>query len=155
MIQLISIRNEAFLIDLSLNLKIKVLFGGLSVVLSLGFSIVLYQYMSSNVSSILLGILIGRFLLLFSFPIIINKLVQYDEKWIYSFKQIFSTLILISVSTFIGANQYVTTWISLVLFGLLAVIICGIYVYTFLLSGENKVFVKNRIFKKIKYLKND
>ena len=106
-------------------------------------------------SSILLGILIGRFLLLFSFPIIINKLVQYDEKWLYSFKQIFSTLILISVSTFIGANQYVTTWISLVLFGLLAVIICGIYVYTFLLSGENKVFVKNRIFKKIKYLKND
>ena len=155
MIQLISIRTESFLIDLTLDLKVKVLLGIVSVILSLTFSYLLYSYVHKSVSSILLGILLGRFLLVFIFPVIINEFIGYDKKWIYSLKEIFFTLILISIATFIGVNQYVTTWISLVLFGLLAVIICGIYVYTFLFSEENKTFIKNKIFKKIKYLKSD
>lgn len=154
MIQLISIRNEAFLIDLSLNLKVKVLFGVLSVVLSLVFSIVLYKYMSSNVSSILLGILMGRFLLLFIFPIIINKLVKYDDKWIYSFKQIIFAVFFIAMSTFIGYNQLITTWSSLIFLGILEALICMIYVYIFILNEDNRHFVKNIFFKKMRYFKN-
>ena len=155
MIQLISIRTESFLIDLTLDLKVKVLLGIVSVVLSLIFSYLLYSYVYESVSSILLGILLGRFLLVFIFPIIINEFIKYNKKWIYSLKQIFFTLILISVSTFIGMDQYAATWTGLILFGLLSIAVCSIYVYLFLLVEENKVFIQNIILKKIKYSKND
>ena len=152
MIQLISIRNEAFLIDLSLDIKIKVLLGVLSVLLSLTFAVLSYWYIDEGISSLLLGILLGRFVLFIMFPYLTNKMIDNNFGQFLSLKQIFIGAIFISMAIWISQNQLLSDWTDLLLFGSLESVICMGFVYLFLLNNENKYLIKSKflnIFNKI------
>ena len=146
MIQLIAIRNEGFLIDLSLDLKNKVLLGALSVLISVILSIVLYNLYSS-VFSVLVGIFLGRFILLFTFPIITNRVIQYKASTLSLTKNFFYTLVILFLSLYIGTNQTFSSWSELFIFAIIEIVVCAIYVYLFLLSSDNRDKVKQIILK--------
>ena len=153
MIQLISIRNEAFLIDLSLNIRTKVLLGVASVLLSFTFAIMSYWHISESISSLLLGILIGRFVLFVMFPFLTNKMIDNTFRQFLSFKQILMGVIFISIASWINQNQLLSSWSDLLLFGSLESIICAGLVYLFLLNNENRYLLKSKfinIFDKLK-----
>jgi len=143
MIQLIMIRNEAFLIDLSLDIKKKVLVGSLSVILSFIFAIIGYIY-SNNIHSIFIGLLIGRMLLMISFPIFTNIMINTKEKYI-SFKVLLGSIFLLMIAFSLGKIQVLTSWYELFMYGSLEIVLLLIIVYYLLLSNNNKLIIRSKI----------
>jgi hypothetical protein len=145
MIQIIVIRNEAFLIDLSLNIKTKVMVGLASVALSVIFSVVGYQYIYNDISSIFIGIFLGRLVMLFIFPYLTNNMIQLSNISSINFKLLFTIIIFLSVIISIGYYQVLDTWISLFFVGFLEILIALITLYFFILSNDNQLLIKNRL----------
>ena len=143
MIQLIIIRNESFLIDLSLNIKKKVLLGVLSLIISSILVVAGYSY-TGCLWSIFVGLFLGRMLLIVLFPIITNKMVQIDKKNIPIGTFFAVTFILIG-AYILGGKQFFETWYELVLFGLVESILCAIIVYALVLKQENKRVIKLKV----------
>ena len=70
-VQLIFIRNDAYVIDLTLELREKVMMGVVAAVLSIGLSAVLIPRL--GIAGLCLGMILGRLSLTLSYPIVINK----------------------------------------------------------------------------------
>lgn len=70
-VQLIYIRNDSYIIDLTLQLRDKVLMAIVAAVISIGLSALLIPRM--GIAGMCLGMLIGRMTLNITYPIIINK----------------------------------------------------------------------------------
>lgn len=152
MIQLIIIRNEAFLIDLSLNIRNKVLIGAFSVLLSIILASIAYKEFQT-VSSLLIGLLIGRIPLMIIFPIMTNKMTLKNNNLTFrnTYKYIFSALLLLS-SSYIGSIQNISSWIELISISLIESLICIILIFFTILDKKNKQLIKSKITKKNKGL---
>ncbi len=75
-VQLALIRNDGNVIDLTLQLKRKVIFGLLSVVVSVAAAALLLTYFHLGVIGICLGTIFGRLLLSFGYPIFVGNFLQ-------------------------------------------------------------------------------
>ncbi len=73
MLQFVLIRNDSNIIDLSLDLKQKVLVGGLSTAVSVGLAAALVGPMELGISGLCLGFVAGRLLLSIGYPWIVGK----------------------------------------------------------------------------------
>jgi len=150
MIQLLLIRNEAFLIDLSLDIKLKVLLGVASIVLSSLLAVLGYYYIDASISMIFIGIFTGRLLLLFLFPLMVNRMMKSEYSLAISWKLSIFSLVILGLSYYIGVNQSFTSWWTLVLFGVLEILVIMLLIYTLLLRQENQELIKNKLLKKLK-----
>lgn len=148
MIQLVIIRNEAFLIDLSLDIKKKVLLGILSIILSSIFVVCGYLY-TSSIYSIFIGLLLGRMLIAYMFPLITNRMIQNEDNHI-SIKLVLSSIFILTISFFIGDFQYLRNWFELFIFGMLESILFMFITYYLLLTYDNQVVIKSTIKKLLK-----
>lgn len=72
--QLTFIRTDAFTIDLTLDLRRKVLLGGLSTLLSLGLAAILIRPL--GIVGLCLGLIIGRSILTVSFPLLVSSALE-------------------------------------------------------------------------------
>jgi hypothetical protein len=70
-VQLIFIRNDAYMIDLMLQMREKVVMGVIAAVVSIGLSILLIPRL--GIAGMCLGMIIGRLALTVSYPFIINR----------------------------------------------------------------------------------
>ena len=75
-VQFILIRNDANVIDLTLQLKQKVLLGGISVFISLLFASLFVAVFKLDIVGVILGIMIGRLILSVAYPIQIGTLLK-------------------------------------------------------------------------------
>ena len=75
-LQLILIRNDAFLIDLTLNLKPKVLLGGLSTVVSLLLAAMFAGPMNLGIAGLCAGLMLGRSILSVAYPWLIGRAIE-------------------------------------------------------------------------------
>lgn len=73
--QFILIRNDGNIIDLSLNLKRKVIMGAISVALSLGIGVAFIRWLNLGVAGICLGLIIGRLMLSLGYPFLVGRLL--------------------------------------------------------------------------------
>ncbi len=71
--QFVLIRNDASIIDLTLDLRRKVLLGALSVVLAIVASGVLVGYYKLGVSGLCVGIIAGRAILSIGYPVLVGR----------------------------------------------------------------------------------
>ena len=78
--QLVFIRNDANIIDLTLNLSRKVLLGLLSVVLSVGLAILLVRRFETGISGLVVGLIAGRLVLSLAYPLIIGRFLVLSFK---------------------------------------------------------------------------
>ncbi|NEW60759.1 hypothetical protein GSY74_05635 [Sulfurovum sp. bin170] len=150
LIQLLLIRNEAFLIDVSLTIKNKVLLGMSSIILSSLFAIVGYHYIHPSITTIFIGIFLGRLPILFIFPIMVNKIMKNEKKPTFSLKLSIYIMIILGVSYTIGTQQIFDSWWTLILLGGLESLVLMGAVYLFLLRQENQVLIKDKFLNKIK-----
>lgn len=74
-LQLILIRNDAFLIDLTLNMKPKVLLGGISTVLSLVLAAVFAGPLDLGIVGLCAGLILGRSILSIAYPWLIGRAI--------------------------------------------------------------------------------
>ena len=73
MTQLIFIRNDAFIVDVTLNIRAKVLWGAFSTTISLMLAFLLASFWLPKVSGVLLGLFTGRLILSVLYPILAGK----------------------------------------------------------------------------------
>ncbi|RYU90223.1 hypothetical protein EWM62_11850 [Mucilaginibacter terrigena] len=81
MVQLILIRNESQLQDISMQIRNKVIMGGISAALSIVCGIVVYKLLNNAVAGIFYGILIGRVFTSIIFPIMVNRIIGLKESY--------------------------------------------------------------------------
>ncbi len=129
MIELLIIRNESFIIDVSLDIKKKVMLGLTSTILSITFAIIGYKYINSSISTLFIGILLGRLPLLIIFPLLVNKIMKSRNLSIFPIKYIIFALVIIYISYYIGVNQIFESWISLIIIGIFESIILITLIY--------------------------
>jgi O-antigen/teichoic acid export membrane protein len=70
-VQLIFIRNDAYVIDLTLQLREKVVMGLAAAVISIGLSALLIPRL--GIAGLCLGMIVGRMALTISYPLVVNK----------------------------------------------------------------------------------
>lgn len=78
MVQFVFIRNDAFVIDLTLQMREKVIVGAVAAVLSIVFSALLIP--SWGITGLCLGMIAGRLILTVSYPFIINSQLEQPRK---------------------------------------------------------------------------
>jgi O-antigen/teichoic acid export membrane protein len=76
--QLTFIRNDAFIIDLTLNLRRKVILGGLSTLFSIGLAAILIKPL--GIVGLCLGLIGGRSILTVSYPLIVRSALEISPK---------------------------------------------------------------------------
>jgi len=145
MIELLLIRNESFIIDVSLDIKNKVLLGLLSTTLTILFATIGYNYIDSSVSTIFISILIARLPLLIIFPLMVNRIMKNNNTSIFPIKNIIFATAIIYISYTIGKNQIFDSWVSLIITGLLEGICLLSLIYISLLSPKNRKAITRKI----------
>jgi O-antigen/teichoic acid export membrane protein len=140
-IQLVLIRNDAFIIDLTLNIKQKVLFGIVSVSTTIGLAA--YWIPLWGIAGLCLAVVIGRLILSLVYPILIGRYLQHQTIRITTTIRFFigTALILIS-ATLLGQELHLDNlWYCAFLtipIGLATLILCSLS----LNPGERKNLYK-------------
>ena len=111
MVQLVFIRNDAFVIDLTLQLREKVIMGGVAALLSIILSALLIP--SWGITGLCAGLIVGRMLLTISYPLIVNKhLEQHSRLSLKSLVRPGLTMILIFTGAgYLGERLLMDNWI--------------------------------------------
>lgn len=83
-VQLVLIRNDGNVIDLTLQLKRKVIFGLLSVILSVAAAVLLVTYFRLGFVGICLGTIFGRLLLSVGYPVFVGNFlhIPFHRQWL-------------------------------------------------------------------------
>lgn len=76
--QFVFIRNDAYIIDLTLDLKKKVIVGGLSAILAVGLAASFVVFLDGGISGLCVGFLIGRGYLSFLYPAMVGQTLEID-----------------------------------------------------------------------------
>ncbi len=119
--QFVFIGNDARIIDLTLQMRAKVLIGAVSAIASMVLAIVAMAIMDNDIVAMCLGIILGRMILTVAYPWQIGKLL--DDPPLRQLRGIprpaLTTLVLFAASTWLGQRVTADTWVALVLWGAL------------------------------------
>jgi len=144
-IQLLFLRNESYLIDLTLDLRRKVILGIMSVLLSIGLAAVLTHWM--GILGLCLGILGGRMLLTIAYPAITTEFL--GVSWLSQFKPMLrSTFVMIGLfilATYLGQIIKVDRWIMLIGYTSLSIPIVAVIFWGIGFSSQERKQLVKRI----------
>lgn len=114
--QFIFIRNDAFIIDLTLDLRPKVLIGIASTGLSLGLAAA-FATMGGGIVGLCIGLLIGRSILTVAYPWLIGRAI--DQPLTNQLRAVLRpalvTAVMFAVATYLARDFVVDSWMELVL----------------------------------------
>lgn len=144
LLQTIFIRTESLIIDLSLNLKVKVIWGVVSVLLSILFCNMFIFLFGLSISSILIGLFAGRSILLVIFPIMTNNIFVDVHKKAPVFIYAIGCVVLLACS-FLNYKLVEFEVVHNVILSITIFIFATFFNYIFLLSIESKVFFKSQL----------
>lgn len=114
--QFVLIRNDANLIDLTLDLRNKVIVGLLSAVLSIAISWVLVSF-DGGIAGLCLGFIIGRLVLTLVYPWLVGRFlgISLGDQLIGSIRPTLTLLLLFGLASHLSTIWTVQTWVGLVL----------------------------------------
>lgn len=119
MTQLIFIRNDARIVDITLNIRKKVLLGLFSAVIAVLLAYVFSRYWLSNVAGLVVGLMVGRMILTIAYPMLVEK--AFKARATFSgigFVRPFLVMTGLYVGTSLaGTHLNVESWIRLILYG--------------------------------------
>ncbi|MCH8889563.1 MAG: hypothetical protein IH827_00560 [Myxococcales bacterium] len=114
-IQLVFIRHDANIIDVTLNIRRKVLLGVLSGILSITLAYVLGRYVFPGVLGVVLGLLSGRSVLTFLYPRLVSRALQARNRdlggWL---RKALATVLTFSAALFLAQRIELTGWFQLI-----------------------------------------
>lgn len=116
MAQLILIRSDAFIIDVTLNMRDKVLLGYASSALAVLLGYLLGRWMKSTVVGVTCGLLGGRLLLSICYPILIKRFLgcQQQHGMSSGFRMASATAVLFASSSLLGKYITLTSWPAMI-----------------------------------------
>jgi len=158
MIQIVFIRNDACIIDITLNIKRKVLLGACSSIIGVILAYYFSKYWLLGASGLIAGLMIGRSILTISYPLIINKLFKSPSiiYWGDILRQSFVMCSLFIISIYLGIKIQVDSWPLLVIYTASSLIITLSIAFYIGLSKKQRLDIYSRIaqlhiFKQINY----
>lgn len=146
-VQLTLLRNETQLIDITLNIRFKVMLGLISAVLSIGFALILVRIF--GMFGLCLGFFSGRLLLMISYPLITGHFLRkaYFEQVKTNIRPIFAMSILFSITAYLGNMIVANTWVNLFVFMTLSLPLVLILFWWLGFSTYQKHCLKSRFMK--------
>ena len=134
MIQLMLIRNEGQIQDISLIIRDKVLYGFLAAVLGLILGIILYKF-TNQIETIFTGLIAGRIFTSFKFSNLVNKIFNVKNE--YNKMYIMGSFLVICciIRKYI---PFMTNWITFIIMAVLLAIIVLVVNFMLLLSKHTK-----------------
>lgn len=116
-IQLIYLRNDANIIDLSLDLRVKVLLGVISIAVSVGSAWFFMAVFDSGILGLVVGYLIGRSLIVVGYARIVSSLV--GDSMVVQLRKVLRPLLvgtgLVAVAAFASELFLIENWLMLAL----------------------------------------
>ncbi len=145
--QLVVIRNDANIIDLTLDIRRKVLIGVLSVMLSVALASVLIRYFNGGIVGLCVGFIAGRAILSLGYPLMIGRTLGISP--LSQFKSVLRpapiTALLFSLATILGDSVTAGGWLELIL--LVGATFCGVLLLAFYsgLTGGQRTRLLGRV----------
>jgi O-antigen/teichoic acid export membrane protein len=117
-LQFALIRTDANIIDLTLNLRRKVLLGALSAVLSVGLAWLFLGPMDMGIIGLALGFIVGRTIQSISYPWMIGRLlgISIERQLRGIVRPALATGVLFAAASVLGAAAHAGSWLTLVLY---------------------------------------
>lgn len=150
--QFVFIRNDANIIDLTLDLRSKVLIGLTSAVISLSLAAVLVGFFDLGIEGLCLGIIAGRVALSIAYPWIIGRFLGNPLR-----QQVFKTIRpgLMTVAAFalaiqLGSRLVVESWLLLVLGVGITLLFLPVPLFVIGMGREIRVRISQRLYTLIK-----
>ena len=111
------IRNDAFIIDLTLKLRSKVILGALSVSVSLVLVTILVGPLNMGIIGLCLGFIVGRSILSVAYPWLVGRFLEVSilSQLSSLMRPVFITGLLYILMIFASKYMFVSTWIGLIL----------------------------------------
>lgn len=147
--QFVFIRNDANIIDLTLDLRQKVLIGVLSAGLSAGISGVLVGVFKMGITGLTLGFIAGQSVLSIGYPVLVGRFLGVS---LYSqlkgvFRPAFATALFLGSVSALGISVVVKTWLDLVLSAGATVGLLSLLAFYAGLTGEQRQRLLGRVRK--------
>ena len=119
MTQLIFIRNDARIVDVTLNIRKKVLLGLFSACLAVLLAYVFSRYWLPNVAGLVVGLMTGRLVLTISYPILVER--AFRARTALSGPGLIRPFLVMAClyagASLAGAHLNVDSWLKLILYG--------------------------------------
>jgi O-antigen/teichoic acid export membrane protein len=122
MMQLIRIRSDAFIIDVTLDMRAKVMFGAASTAISILLAYTLGRVAASPVLGVVAGLILGRLPLTVYYPILVRRFLGSDgSKLADALRPITATAVLFASCGLLGRHVPVNSWMMFVVVGAVSV----------------------------------
>jgi hypothetical protein len=145
--QFVLIRNDANIIDLSLNLRHKVLIGTLSATVSIIFSAMLVGFFKLGIVGLCLGFIAGRSILSLGYPWLIGRFL--GVRLLAQLKSVprpaFVTLLLFTLALTASHSLSANTWAGLTLSVGITVIVMSFLAFYSGLSNDQRKNILRRV----------
>jgi len=150
-VQFVLIRNDANIIDLTLDLSHKVLLGLLSAIFSVVTAVVLVGTFKAGIMGLIVGLIAGRSILSVAYPFLIGRSfgVSLSSQLKAALRPVLITLFLFSLAAglegFLSGISFQASWIGLILG--VAITMAGVSLLAFFLglSRDQQVRIAQRI----------
>jgi O-antigen/teichoic acid export membrane protein len=126
-VQFCLIRNDTYLIDVTLDLRVKVLVGALSTVVSIVLSVLLVGLYDAGIAGVCLGILAGRCVLTLVYPWHVGRTIGYPvtRQLRAVIRPGATTALLFTSVVLLGHDIRVSSWAALVLASGMTAVLAG------------------------------
>lgn len=145
--QFVLIRNDANIIDLTLDLRRKVLIGVLSATLSLAVAGILVSYFKAGIAGLCVGFMAGRSILSLGYPLMVGRFlgISLSSQLKGVLRPTFMTVLLFSLASKLGEFVTASRWVDLIL--LVGVTLGMVFLLTFYagLSGDKRGQILRRV----------
>jgi O-antigen/teichoic acid export membrane protein len=146
------IRTDANIIDLTLDLRRKVLIGALAAVVSVALAWLFVGPMDLGIVGLAFGFVLGRTIQSISYPWMIAKLLGIAPRRQFAgiVRPALTTAILLGVAAWLGSVVRVDTWLALVLVvGISAASVTGVAFFAGM-GAENRTMVWRRLIRVVR-----
>ena len=145
--QFVFIRNDANIIDLTLDLKQKVLMGLVSAALSAGLSLVLLESFKMGIVGLTIGFICGQAILSLGYPYLIGRFLQVTPTSQLKgvIRPSIITILSFGLVSILSNSVVATTWPSLILYSGSTAVVLSLLVFYLGLTGEQRNSLFHRV----------
>lgn len=145
--QLIFIRNDAQIVDVSLKIKNKVLLGGVSTIIAFALAFWLGNFMVSPIFGITLGLIAGRMILTLSYPVLVRRIFQNSEerKVANMARPLLAMITMYGAAAVISSQLEIDNWWQLIGYGSASLLPLAVLAFFLGLSKSRRDLVVARI----------
>jgi len=146
-LQFVLIRNDAWMIDLTLKVRPKALFGALSTILSIALAAVLVGVFDGGIVGLAIGFIAGRSVLSLAYPWLVGRSIEHrpSAQLRGAVRPLAATILLFAAGAALGQTVAAATWMGLVLGAGATALIGALLAWTVGLNREQRASLVRRL----------